>query len=166
MFFLTSMLRDLPSDPHPQECVCVKFKARTLADAVNQPPKSHCNSKMAVAWLKSIVLESLKYECNAQFVVWMQTQLSCWYCPQKDTISIFNFSISGGRGGLVFQAGCHPRKRTFKTHPKHVFFRCENIPKYMFLDAFFFICLSYPFQNLSIWPKTHPFFKFFTFLHP
>ena len=33
------------------------------------------------------------------------------------------------RGGpLVFQVGYHPRKRTFKTHPKHVFFRYENRP--------------------------------------
>ena len=29
-------------------------------------------------------------------------------------------------GPLVFQTGYHPRKRTFKTHPKHVFFRYEN----------------------------------------
>ena len=39
-------------------------------------------------------------------------------------------------------------------------------PKYMFLQAFFLICLSCSFQNLSIWPKTHPFFQFCTFLHP
>ena len=32
---------------------------------------------------------------------------------------------AGGRA-LVFQAGYHPRKRTFKTHPKHVFYRYEN----------------------------------------
>ena len=31
-------------------------------------------------------------------------------------------------GPLVFQAGYHPRKRTFKAHPKHVFFRYENRP--------------------------------------
>ena len=31
-------------------------------------------------------------------------------------------------------------------------------PKYAFLHAFFLICLSCSFQNLSIWPKTHPFF--------
>ena len=39
-------------------------------------------------------------------------------------------------------------------------------PKYAFLHAFFLICLSCLFQNLSIWPKTHPFFQFCTFLHP
>ena len=31
-------------------------------------------------------------------------------------------------GALVFQTGYHPRKRTFKTHPKQVFFRYENRP--------------------------------------
>ena len=35
---------------------------------------------------------------------------------------------SWGGGELVFQAGYHPRKRTFKTHPKHVFSRYENRP--------------------------------------
>ena len=38
--------------------------------------------------------------------------------------------------------------------------------KYAFLHAFFLICLLCPFPNLSIWPKTHPFFQFCTFLHP
>ena len=37
-------------------------------------------------------------------------------------------SAKPGGGALVFQAGYHPRKRTFKTHPKHVFFRYENRP--------------------------------------
>ena len=39
-------------------------------------------------------------------------------------------------------------------------------PKYAFLHAFFLICLSCPFQNLSIWPKTHPFFNFARFCTP
>ena len=38
-------------------------------------------------------------------------------------------------------------------------------PRYAFLHAFFLICPSSPFQNLLIWPKTHPFFQFCTFLH-
>ena len=56
-------------------------------------------------------------------------------------------------GTLVRQAGYHPRKRTFKTHPKHVLFRYENRPcKYVSLPlhAFFLICPPCPFQNLSI----------------
>ena len=39
-------------------------------------------------------------------------------------------------------------------------------PKYAFLHAFFLICLSCPFQSLSIWPKTHPFFQYCTFCTP
>ena len=31
-------------------------------------------------------------------------------------------------GPLVFQAGYHPHKRTFKRHPKHIFFRYKNRP--------------------------------------
>ena len=41
----------------------------------------------------------------------------------------FNYVFCIAPGGpLVFQVGYHPRKRTFKTHPKHVFFRYENRP--------------------------------------
>ena len=39
-------------------------------------------------------------------------------------------------------------------------------PKYAFLLAFFFICLSCAFQNLSIWPKSHPFSNFARFCTP
>ena len=41
----------------------------------------------------------------------------------------------GGGGGLVFQAGYHPHKRTFKTHPKHIFLGTKIDPKYAFLHA-------------------------------
>ena len=36
-------------------------------------------------------------------------------------------TIPGG-GALVSEVGYHPHKRTFKTHPKHIFFRYENRP--------------------------------------
>ena len=47
-------------------------------------------------------------------------------------INVF-FNRSSGKkfhpgGPLVFQAGYHPHKRIFKTHPKHIFFRYENRP--------------------------------------
>ena len=74
--------------------------------------------------------------------------------------------ISPGGGALVFQSGYHPRKRTFKAHPKHIFLGMKIEPKYTFLHAFFLICISCPFQTLSIWPKTYPFLQFCTFLHP
>ena len=62
--------------------------------------------------------------------------------------------------------GYQARPWTHKKHPNHIFFWYEKDPKYAFLHAIFLICPSCPFQNLSIWPKTHPFFsnfaRFFT----
>ena len=55
-----------------------------------------------------------------------------------------------GGGPLVFQAGYHSCKKTFKTHPKHILSGMKIDPKYAFLHAFFLICVSCPFQNLSI----------------
>ena len=71
------------------------------------------------------------------------------------------------RGGntLVFQAGYHTCKRTFKTHPKHVFSRYERTLNTHFCMLFFFFP-SCPFQNLRTWWKTHSFLQFCTFLHP
>ena len=43
----------------------------------------------------------------------------------------------GGGGALVFQAGYHPHKRTFKTHPNHIFFRYGNRPLILIFAAFF-----------------------------
>ena len=63
-----------------------------------------------------------------------------------------------GGGPLVFQAGYHPRKRTFKTYPKHVFFRYENRPKiHVFACVFLnFFIISFPrFVNMT---KNTPFF--------
>ena len=39
-------------------------------------------------------------------------------------------------------------------------------PKYVFLHAFFLICPSCPFQNLSLWPKTHQVSNFAHFCTP
>ena len=44
----------------------------------------------------------------------------------NEFVSFFLLLMHGG--ALVFQAGYHPCKRTFKTYPKHIFFRCENRP--------------------------------------
>ena len=64
-------------------------------------------------------------------------------------------------GALVSHAGYHPRKRTFKTHPKHVFSGMKIDPKYVFLNLPF---LSFPkFVNMT---KNTPLFQFCTFLHP
>ena len=42
--------------------------------------------------------------------------------------NIMKRCMGPGGGAFVFQTGYHPRKRTFKTHPKYVFFRYENRP--------------------------------------
>ena len=38
------------------------------------------------------------------------------------------YNDTGPEGALVFPGGYHPRKGTFKTHPKHVFSKNENTP--------------------------------------
>ena len=54
-------------------------------------------------------------------------------------------------------------KRTLNTY----FLGMKIDPKYAFLQAFYLICLQCTFQNLSICPKTHPFFsKFARFCTP
>ena len=68
--------------------------------------------------------------------------------------------IRMARGGIRFVHGL--TKSTLITY----FSGMKIDPKYAFLHAFFLTCLSCPFQNLSIWPKTHCFFQFCTFLHP
>ena len=79
----------------------------------------------------------------------------------------FGFTSRGGggatrmaRGGIRLVHGL--TKSTLITY----YLGMKKDPKYAFLHAFFLICLSCSFQNLSIWPKTHPFFQFYTFLHP
>ena len=79
----------------------------------------------------------------------MQTQnkhMSCpvyfakIYCQLKALVKA-NMNIehavaaAPGGGALVFQAGYHSCKKTFKTHPKHVFSGMKIDPKYAFLDG-------------------------------
>ena len=55
-----------------------------------------------------------------------------WARPQNMALSNLAFYLlydsnrqleAGGAHTLVFRGGYHPRKRTFKTHSKHVFFK-------------------------------------------
>ena len=75
------------------------------------------------------------------------------------TTSYCLWSRGGGtrmaRGGISLVHGL-----TKSTHITY-FSGMKIDPKYAFLHAFFLICPSCPFQNLSIWPKTHPFFPMF-----
>ena len=64
-------------------------------------------------------------------------------CPFYWSVPSFMYP----RGPLAFQAGYHPRKRTFKTQTLNTRFACV------------FLNLSVmSFENLSIWQKNTPFF--------
>ena len=54
-------------------------------------------------------------------------QFNCYATSWIPYVISFLIRIMGG-GALVFQAGYHPCKRTFKTQPKHVFSSYENRP--------------------------------------
>ena len=56
----------------------------------------------------------------------------------------------GGGGHSNCKRGYQARPWTHKKHPNHIFSGMKIDPKYAFLHAFFFICLSCSFQNLSI----------------
>ena len=75
-----------------------------------------------------------------------------WYKSGKSV-------VCGEEGlSLVFGAGYHPHKRTFKTHPKHIFFRYENRPQIRVLVCVFLnlSIMSFPkFVNMT---KNTPFF--------
>ena len=63
------------------------------------------------------------------------------------------FDVNGG--GLYFRLDIILIKGISK-HTLNMYFSGLKIdPKYTFLHVFFLICPSCPFQNLSIWPKTH-----------
>ena len=64
------------------------------------------------------------------------------------------------RGGIRLVHGL--TKSTLITY----FSGMKKYLKYVFLHAFFLICLSCSFQHLSIWPKTHPFFPLLHFFAP
>ena len=65
-------------------------------------------------------------EISLSYPPGVRSWLRPWYSDIKAKSKII--VIPRGGGPLVFQTGYHPRKRTFKTHPKHVFFRYENRP--------------------------------------
>ena len=72
-------------------------------------------------------------------------------------VASFAFCPGGGgtrmaRGGIRLVHG--HTKSTLITY----FSGMKIDPNYAFLKAFFLICPSCPFQNMYIWPKTHPFF--------
>ena len=48
------------------------------------------------------------------------------HCFQLVETCMQKLQMRPGGDALVFQAGYHPRKRTFKTHPKHIFSSYKN----------------------------------------
>ena len=74
--------------------------------------------------------------------------------------------MGGGVGHSTGKRGYQARPWTYKMYPNHIFFRCENRPQIRVFACIFLICLSCPFQNLLIWPKTHLFFNFARFCTP
>ena len=98
---------------------------------------------------------------GARWILWLllivhyETWIFCRYCQ-----------ITARGGHLYFRLDII-RVKGFSKHTLNTYFSGMKIdPKYAFLLAFFLILASRPFKNLSIWPKTYPFFQFCTFLHP
>ena len=78
----------------------------------------------------------------------------------------YKMPIVSGGGHLYFRLVIilvkGPSKHTLNTY----FSGMKIDPKYVFLHVFFLICPSCPFQNLSIWPKSHLFSNFARFCTP
>ena len=91
---------------------------------------------------------------------WCHSDALMYACVNKNHVKRARGATRMARGGIRLVHG--HTKSTLITY----FSGMKIDPNYAFLHAFFLICWSCPFQNLSIWPKTHPFFQFCTFLHP
>ena len=133
--------------------------------------KTRCDHKLSYALIKLahidwlINLEAVTCKRKATFgsvfslphVRYGRTITQCmtlllFLWNQSETINPGVGGTRMARGGIRLVHG--HTKSTLITH----FSGMKIDPKYAFLHAFFLICLSCPFQNLSIWPKTHPFF--------
>ena len=132
------------------------------------------NFSITASWRGSMLANSFQVQISPRFMytqtLWhfsiLRFLVSVFYrvCGQWSVLLLAN-SPGGGatwmaRGGIRLVHG-HTKSTLI------LYFSGLKIdPKYAFLHAFFLICPSCPFQNLSKWPKTHPFFQFCTFLHP
>ena len=110
-----------------------------------------------ITFYVSLILANLQQLTLVPF--WRQ---KCWNVQSNLNLKCWNprGATRMARGGIRLVHG--HTKSTLITY----FSGMKIDPKYTFLHAFFLICPSCPFQNLSIWPKTHPFFQFCTVLHP
>ena len=122
------------------------------------------NSRFLVLFLSQLGLPITEFvKLPVRLVFTVNPYPLIWSVPSRSHVQ----HVPGGGGGTRMARG---GIRLVHGHTKSTlitYFSGMKIdPKYAFLQAFFLICPSCPFQNLSIWPKTHPFFQFCTFLHP
>ena len=83
-------------------------------------------------------------------------KINTWRRHNVDNRTFFMTLVPGGH--LYFRLDIILVKELLK-HTLNTYFSGMKIdPKTVTLHTFFSICPSCPFQNLSIWPKTHPFF--------
>ena len=112
-----------------QTCTCVRTER---SHAVELKPSVH--TQIIILTCKASHTECMTnpmFNDQSQSGMQQHTALTGSYAYQG------NGGQPRGGGPLVFQAGYHPRKRTFKTHP--YFSGMKIDPKYAFLHAFFSI---------------------------
>ena len=143
---------------------------RCLQDGIGhwgRPPSSierdfHSQNQNKVLGISSYQLEtSARIKKSARF--WQETYPQAAFgidCQRQCSDLSARGATRMARGGIRLVHRL--TKGTLITY----FSGLKKDPKYTFLHAFFLICLSCSFQNLSKWRKTHPFFQFFSFLHP
>ena len=66
-----------------------------------------------------------------------------------------------GGGALVFQVGYHPRTKSFKTHPKHIFPGIKIDHKFTFLHVFFFLIFQHLVSKIYDCCQKHTLFSNF-----
>ena len=97
------------------------------------------------------VMHSLLCDFLGMSFPYFSQQVPC-ACQKSGQFWVAKSNPRPGGGGIRLVHG--HTKNTLITY----FSGMKIDPKYAFLHAFFLICPSCPFQNLSIWPKKHLFF--------
>ena len=95
---------------------------------------------------------------------WMLSKCSASHAKLQNMW--FRLLLGGGGGTQMARGGIRLVHGHTKSTLIRIFLGIKVDPKYAFLHAFFLICPSRPFQNLSLWPKTHPFSNFAHFCTP
>ena len=112
-----------------------------------------------ILWIKGPVTWTMKLLYSKLLKLIASSEVNNHYIKPGYKVIYWMISIFHGKNYSTTSRGdtCMSGWISSSTHPKYVFFRYENRPyEYVFLHAFFLICPPCPYQNLSIWPKTHP----------